>query len=167
MAWTAHPDCPRHLVATLEKAVNALPVEWLDPPVTGEVFESFQECERRLRGFALSQGFDIVQKGGSGAHTPGKRWVCIHHGVRSQNNRGLEPRVERNKQGEITSTRKRNTTAGQLACLWAVRCSYKDAIGRGTDTKAFILSVKELSHEHDLVANPFLYQAHQAATPEY
>ena len=117
MVWRAHPDCPAHLVATLERAVNALPPEWLEPPVTGETFKSFEECERRLRGFALAEGFDIVQRGGSGAHTPGKRWVCIHHGVNSQNNRGLEPRTVRNKEGEITSNRKRDTTVGQLGCL--------------------------------------------------
>jgi hypothetical protein len=60
MAWTALPDCPLHLVSALESAVNSLPVEWLDPPATGEEFELFDKCERRLRGFSLSQGFDIV-----------------------------------------------------------------------------------------------------------
>jgi hypothetical protein len=64
MAWRARPNCPAHLVATLERAVNALPPIWLDPPVTGETFESFEDCERRLRSFALAEGFDIVQRRG-------------------------------------------------------------------------------------------------------
>jgi hypothetical protein len=112
MAWTAPPNCPLHLVSALESAVNSLPVEWLDPPATGEKFESFDECEKRLRGFSLSQGFDIVQVGGSGATTPLRRYACIHHGLLTANKRRMEPVVERNEEGEITSIRQRNTSVG-------------------------------------------------------
>jgi len=48
---------PEHRRPALERAVNALPVEWIDAPVSGEVFESIIECERRLRGYALAECF--------------------------------------------------------------------------------------------------------------
>jgi hypothetical protein len=63
MAWTAHPRCPAHLKEILEKTVNANPVEWLSPPIQNEVFNSPADCEDRLHGFALSQGFDVVKAG--------------------------------------------------------------------------------------------------------
>jgi len=56
--WYARPGCPKHRRPALECAVNALPVEWLDAPVSGEVFESIIECERRLRSHTLAEGFD-------------------------------------------------------------------------------------------------------------
>jgi hypothetical protein len=44
--------------------VNALPASWLSPPHTGDVFTTITDCERRLRGFCLAEGFDIVRTGG-------------------------------------------------------------------------------------------------------
>jgi hypothetical protein len=61
--WNAKPGCPEHHVEALERAVNAMPLEWRSPPQTGEVFPSILECERRLRGFTLVEGFDIVRNG--------------------------------------------------------------------------------------------------------
>jgi len=43
--------------------VNALPPAWLEPPVIGEIFESFEECEQCLYGYSLSKGFNIVRTG--------------------------------------------------------------------------------------------------------
>ena len=62
--WRAKPRCPRHLVAVLERAVNALPSEWLLPPRTGEIFDSIEHCRRRLQGYSLAEGFEVVQTGG-------------------------------------------------------------------------------------------------------
>ena len=62
--WRAKPRCPKHLVAILERAVNALPPAWLLQPTTGEVFDSIEHCKRRLQGYALAEGFDVVQTGG-------------------------------------------------------------------------------------------------------
>jgi hypothetical protein len=61
LAWRAKPRCSTRLVATLEGAVNALPPEWLLPPHTGEIFDSIDYCKRRLKGYALTEGFDVVQ----------------------------------------------------------------------------------------------------------
>ena len=59
--WRAKPRCPKHLVAILERIVNALPPAWLLQPATGEVFDSIEHCKRRLQGYALAEGFNIVQ----------------------------------------------------------------------------------------------------------
>ena len=64
-AWRAKPRCPKHLVAVLERAVNALPPAWLLQPITGEVFDSIDHCNRRLQGYALAEGFEVVRTGGS------------------------------------------------------------------------------------------------------
>jgi hypothetical protein len=60
MVWRAHPACPAHLVGALERHVNALLAAYLLPLQSGEIFNSIPDCERRLRGYALAEGFDIV-----------------------------------------------------------------------------------------------------------
>src|SRR5438046_9559100 len=70
-AWRAKPGCPKHLVAVLERAVNALPPAWLLQPTTGEVFDSIEHCKRRLQGYALAEGFEVVQTGGGTKKWPG------------------------------------------------------------------------------------------------
>src|SRR2546423_1292651 len=64
LAWRAKPRCPKHLVAVLKRAVNALPSAWLLQPTMGEVFDSIEHCRRRLQGYALTEGFDVVQTRG-------------------------------------------------------------------------------------------------------
>jgi len=51
---------PPHQRRTFDRAVAGLPTEFLNFPVTGEVFGSKAECKTRLQGFALSQGFAVV-----------------------------------------------------------------------------------------------------------
>jgi hypothetical protein len=70
LAWCAKPRCPKHLIAVLERAVNALPSAWLLQPTTGDVFDSIEHC-RRLQGYALAEGFDVVQTGGGTKKVPG------------------------------------------------------------------------------------------------
>src|SRR4030095_10552388 len=106
MVWHAKPGCPQHLVATLERAVNSLPPEWLLSPCTGEIFDSIDHCKRRLPGYALAEGFEFVQTGGGTKQNPGARFQCSRHGEATRNWRKLEPRVERDEQGNITSKRK-------------------------------------------------------------
>ena len=110
MVWHAKPGCPAHRRQIVEKTVRGFPTAWLVNPVSGEVFDSMLECERRLRGFSFAEGFDIVRKGGTSKRTPGQRWKCIHWGEATENNRGLEEHVERNKEGEITLKRQREGT---------------------------------------------------------
>jgi len=41
--WRAAEGCPPHLRPALERLVNGFPVDYLNPPITGESFES---CHR-------------------------------------------------------------------------------------------------------------------------
>jgi hypothetical protein len=117
MPFHAKPGCPKHLVDVYEKAVNAQPVSYLLPPVTGEVFTSIAACEARLRGFALAEGFDIVRTGGGNKRVPSARWLCGHHSVETRNWRKLEDRIEYDEEGAIITRRQREgTSVGQLAC---------------------------------------------------
>src|SRR5947208_3147411 len=84
-AWRAKPRCPKHLVAVLERAVNALPPAWLLQPTTGEIFDSIEHCRRRLQGYALAEGFEVVQTGGGTKKVPGTRFECLKHGESTRN----------------------------------------------------------------------------------
>ena len=51
--WRAPSGCPDHLRLTLERHVNALPIEYLSAPITDKVFEILNEAHRRLTAYAL------------------------------------------------------------------------------------------------------------------
>jgi hypothetical protein len=63
MDWQAKPRRPEHHRATIERTVRALPQAYLLPPCSGEIFEGLEARNRRLRGYAFTEGFDIVRKG--------------------------------------------------------------------------------------------------------
>lgn len=78
---------------------------------------------------------------------PSYRFTCFYHGVTSQNNRKLEDRVEVDKEGNITSDRKRGATkVRQLNCPWACLCSFKSVGKKGSGIKAYILTVQNSEH---------------------
>jgi hypothetical protein len=110
LAWHAKPRCPKHLVAVLERAVNALPSAWLLQPITGEVFDSIEYCKRRLQGYALAEGFDVVQTGGGTKNVSGARFECSKHGESTRNLRKLESHVGRDEDGAIITVRQRKDT---------------------------------------------------------
>ena len=107
--------------------MNALPPAWLLQPTTGEVFESIEHCRRRLQGYALAEGFDVVQTGGGTKKVPAARFECSRHGESTRNWRKLESHVERDKEGTITTVRQReDTLVSQTACERGARVSWKD-----------------------------------------
>ena len=112
------------VLPTIEKpfsAVNALPIEWLQPPTSNEVFDDIKMCDRRLQGFSLAEGFSIVKKGAGTKAYPGARYRCKHHGIETLNTRKLSDRIERDEKGNITSSRKREITeVGQADCCFDV-----------------------------------------------
>src|SRR6266849_2010452 len=110
MVWHAKPGCPKHLVAALERHVNALPAAYLLPPQSGEIFDNIPHYKRRLRGYSLAKGFDIVQTGGGKRSQPGARWECCYHSNETKNWRHLEDHVECNKKGQIISKCQRKNT---------------------------------------------------------
>jgi len=99
-----------HQRSTFDRAVAALPIDFLRYPVTGEVFVSKAECKARLQGFALSQGFTVVVGKSSQDGTPRAEFLCIHHGIATQNDRGPEDEVEKDSKGKVTSKRQRDNT---------------------------------------------------------
>src|SRR5436853_6564005 len=84
-AWRAKRGCPKRLVAVLERAVDALQPAWLLQPTTGEVFDSIEHCKRRRQGYALAEGFEVVQTGGGTKKWPGTRFECLKHGESTKN----------------------------------------------------------------------------------
>jgi hypothetical protein len=57
MPWHAKPGYAEHHRAAVERIVNTLPPHWLQPPHTGELFAGLEQCNSRLRGYALAEGF--------------------------------------------------------------------------------------------------------------
>jgi hypothetical protein len=151
MVYRAPPGCPSHLIDAVERAVNSLPTAWLLPPQTGEIFDTLADCERRLRGYCLAEGSDLVQTGGGTRVAPGARFACVYHGKETRNWRKLEDHVERDGEGQITSKRQRELTlASQLQCQWSVRVTWKDIGKRGSGKKGFVMTVICLDHVHEL-----------------
>ena len=83
--WRAPPGCPEHVRYTLERAVNAYLVEWLKEPISGEVFDSIDECQERLVAYSLSQGFDIIITNSANKPAPRATYYYIHHGEETRN----------------------------------------------------------------------------------
>jgi MULE transposase domain len=167
--WSPHPLCPPHIVPILERAVGKLPPAFLLEPVRGEVFETKEDCLKRLQGHALSVGFAVVLKSGSlKSERPRFQFRCIHHGTKTLNTRGLEEDVEYNIDGEIVSQRKQQATATQQKdCNWATYLALKDISVRGSGSKGLVLSITNNSHSHLPAPNPLRYKIHEKALEEY
>lgn len=167
-SWTAPIGCFDHHRGLIERHVNSQPVGWLQDPAQGEVFTSKKEAGARLQGYSLSQGFDVVNKGGGSSVTPGAVYRCVHHGLATKNTRQLEDRVTRDEKGNITSSRKRESTAvRQTNCGWYVRVSFTSV--NGEETKQWCLTKMMLSHHgHELMENLIaIYLAHKKRLLEY
>ena len=52
-----------------------------------------------------------MNKGGGSAARPSAVYKCVHHGLMTKNTYQLEERVTRDLEGQITSSRKRESTA--------------------------------------------------------
>jgi len=169
MTWEARSGCPPHHRAAVERMVNALSPSYLLPPVSGELFDSLEHCNRRLRGWALAEGFDIVRRGGGTKAAPAYRFKCIFHGNVTRNDRKLEDTVEKDSEGKIVSRRKKEVTnVRQLGCEWSALCSFKDIGRRGSGDKGYILTIQCEDHTgHQLADDPFQFPAHLKTSDEY
>jgi hypothetical protein len=75
--------------------------------MAGEVFDNPDICKERLQGWALSQGFTIIQKSGSlKSVKPRFEFRYIHYGDKIANTHQLEEHIKRDEEGAITSCRK-------------------------------------------------------------
>ena len=68
------------------------------PPKSGEVFESKELCKKRLQAFAITQGFAVVVTESDKDHSI---FHCIYYSAESRNNRELEARIIKDKEGKI------------------------------------------------------------------
>jgi MULE transposase domain len=105
MAWQAKPEYAEHHRAVIERMVNAFPPEWLLPPYTGEIFNSLEYYNRRLKAFSLAEGFDIVRKGGGTRANPSYRFSYYYHGKKTRNDRNLEESIKYDEKSKISSNR--------------------------------------------------------------
>jgi hypothetical protein len=110
MSWQAKPEYAEHHRAAVERIVNALSPSYLLAPCSGELFDSLEYCNRRLRGWALAEGFDIVRNGGGIKAAPSYRFRCIFHSSKTKNNRKFEDMIERDSEDKIVSKRKKEVT---------------------------------------------------------
>ena len=168
MAWQAKPGSADHHRAAVQRMVNALPVAWLLEPQTGEEFADLDHCNRRMRGHALANEYDIVRNGGGTKANPAYRFRCIFQGTKTKNNRKLGDRVKYDDEGKITTKRQRDhTNVRQLDCPWTALCSYKDVGKRGSGVKRYILTVQNGTHSCQPADDPFSFPAHLKASEEF
>jgi hypothetical protein len=169
MPWKAKSGCAEHHRAAIERLVNSLPPSYLLPPRSGEIFANLDDCNSRLRGYALAEGFDVVRHGGGTKLNPGCRYKYIFHGINTQNHRKLEDHVGKDSEGRITSKRQRDATSvRQLQCTWSASCSFKSVGKQRSGDKAFVLIVQCDTHEgHQLADDPFTFPGHLKSSEEF
>jgi len=92
---------PEHAKSAWLKAVRVLPPAWLLPPATDERFESRDHCLKRLNGYGLYKGFEVV----SGRVWKEKmlRWqfLCKMYGKVTANKYGLETYKAKDKERNL------------------------------------------------------------------
>jgi hypothetical protein len=158
---------PAHVKPAWLRAVGALPPAWLNAPATGEVFEGKDECMRRLQGWALFEGFAVVQGRVWSDKTPRWQFLCIHHGTKTANKRGLEARKGKDEKGNVVTNRQRDTMIkAKKDCHFEYILSYKAVSQRGTE-KQYIGTLKYLVHTYRINLNPFSFKVHETGTVEY
>src|SRR5271170_7215125 len=61
VAVQAKPGCPDKHRAIVERSMAAMPPAWRLAPQTGEVFDSLQLFEDRVRAWSFCDGFEVVR----------------------------------------------------------------------------------------------------------
>ena len=61
MYWHAKLGCLAHYRAVVERIINTYPPSYLIPPASGEIFDSLEESNRKIREYILTEGFDIIK----------------------------------------------------------------------------------------------------------
>ena len=158
---------PQHQRSAFDRAIAALPIDFLRFLITREVFGFKAEYKTRLQGFALSQGFAVVIGKSSQDGTPRAEYLCIHHGIVTRNHRKLEDKVVKDSEDNITSKRQRDNTQviQKLDCGWRGIVSYRFPYGGAVD-RIWILIMTYTSYIY-VMRNPFAYQVYIKDTMEY
>jgi len=103
-----HPtflQLPEHVKPVWLRQIRTFPTAWLEEPTSDEVFRDKGHCLERLQAWAFTQGFAVVQGKVWADKTPRWQFKCLQHGKDTQNNRELERRVGKDKEGKIISDR--------------------------------------------------------------
>ena len=58
--WTPHPRLDDDLKPLIQKVIDGIPQEHLEPPSSTETFDVPDNAWTRLQNYAFSQGFAIV-----------------------------------------------------------------------------------------------------------
>lgn len=148
------PYALRTLRMMVEDAFEAFDSAWLLAAQQGELFDNPKAYLRRLQGYALSQGFAVVITSSKKARA---QFTCIHHGARTRNWRGLEEYINRDAEGNILSSRKREDTAANTKdCTWKMYWSVRYVGKRGLGVPAGQLGIAKEGHSYILAPNLFI-----------
>ena len=129
---------PAHLKPVWLRTVRALPPAWLNAPATGEVFKGKDDCMHRLQGWALFEGFAVVQGRVWNDQTPRWQFLCKQHGTKTANKRDLEARKGKDEEGNVVIDRQRDTMIkAKKDCHIECNLSYKP-VSRGSSEKQYI-----------------------------
>ena len=85
--------------------VNAFPPAWLLLSYTGEIFDNLKYYNRRLKGFSLAEGFDIVYKNGGIKIYSAYRFSCYYYKNKTRNDRKLEDSIKYDEKSRIINYR--------------------------------------------------------------
>ena len=124
-------------------------------PISGGQYAFPDEAYRWLQNYALVTGFALVI--GSGSKKKGRiEYLCVHHG-KSRNTGHLS-----------LEDRQRKTKSQAKDCKWMCFNSFKKIKGSGEAHKGWVLTVKELKHEHNLEPNAaHIYPGHKRSNLSY
>jgi hypothetical protein len=158
--WNAHPECPEHVKSDLEARVRWFAPSFLIAPLAGEVFDNPDVCKERLQGWALSQGFTIVQKSGSlKSVKPRFEFRCIHHRDNTADTRQLKRHVKRDEENTIVSCCKQEATnINAYSCPYFIILLKKQLGRRGSGVFSLILRVPYSFYSHLMAVNPLRYK---------
>ena len=132
------------------RAFAAIPDAHERAPSHGEVYEGPEGARLRLQDYAFCEGFVIV---GTKRETKKRglyTFECHRHGKKPQNKHKL-----------TDETRQRHQTNTQ----W-FECPYKVQLYLSKPTSLWNLRVNQSSHNHPMMADPFVHQMHYARDPD-
>ena len=101
MVWQAKPGCAEHHYTVIEYIINVFPPTWLLPPCTGEIFDSLEDCNCRLKTFSLAEGFDIIYKDSSIQINLTYKFSYYYYRDKMRNNYKFKNSVKYNKKDKI------------------------------------------------------------------
>ena len=157
--WTPYPRLDDDLKPLVQKVIDGIPQEHLEPPSQNETFDIADDAWSRLQNYAFSQGFAIVT-GSCGVGR--KSYQCIHAEEKTQNNRKLDEHT-----GEGSNRKQELTRIKKKGCKWRCAIAWKDPYTRGGDNKTWVLVVGHQDHSHEMVPNPLSYDMHKKRQPDY